>query len=73
VPDCSDCDEGGVGLFRSDSGRNLQGLSEPGIEGAQGPVVAEDATFYLAATSVPEPALALLLALGICAALRRRR
>jgi hypothetical protein len=72
LPQCGNCQEGGVQLFRSDFGRNAQGLSlqdfddnDPLIDDFQGPVVAGGATFYVAATSVPEPTLALLLGLGL--------
>lgn len=72
LPECSNCQDGGVQLFRSDLGRNAQGLflqdfddNDPLIDDFQGPVVEGGATFYLAATIVPEPALALLLALGL--------
>lgn len=72
LPECSDCREGVVQLFRSDFGRNVQGLSlrdlvdsDPLIEDFQDPVVTGDATFYVAATLVPEPRLALLLAAGL--------
>jgi len=72
VPACSNCQESGVQLFRSDFGRNDQGLSlqdfgdgDPSIDDFQGPVVPTGATFYVAATIVPEPTTALLLGLGL--------
>jgi hypothetical protein len=72
VPRCSDCPEGAVQLFRSDFGRNIQGLflrdlddGDPSFDDFQGPVVTGGATFYVAATIVPEPTIALLLGLGL--------
>jgi hypothetical protein len=81
VPSCGNCTEGGVQLFRSDFGRNHQGIAlvdftddDPHFDDFQTPVVADDATFYLAATLVPEPMLALLLgAAALGGAARRRR
>jgi hypothetical protein len=43
------------------------GDGDPDVEESQGPVVPDEATFYLAATIVPEPAL------GLGSALRRAR
>jgi hypothetical protein len=80
LPGCGNCDEGAVQLFRSDLGRNHQGMSlvdfddnDPNVSDFQTPVVTGDATFYLAATIVPEPALALLLGFGLWATRRRAR
>jgi hypothetical protein len=84
VAACGDCEEGGVQLFRSDFGRNTQGLflidfddSDPFIDEFQGPVVTGGETSYLAATVVPEPAGALLVGVGLaglaCAAGGARR
>jgi len=72
VPSCSNCIEGGVQLFRSDFGRNAQGFSlvdfgdnDPSFDDFQGPVVPEGATFYVAATIIPEPTTVVLLAFGL--------
>jgi hypothetical protein len=72
LPECGNCDEGAVQLFRSDIGRNHKGLSvqdltdsDPLVSDFETPVVTGGATFYLAATIVPEPSTALLVGLGL--------
>lgn len=82
VPSCGNCEEGAVQLFRSDFGRNNQGFflmdtedSDPSFDDFQGPVVESTATFYVAATIVPEPGVTVLLGVGLaslgCAARSR--
>jgi hypothetical protein len=74
IPECSNCDEGAVQLFRSDLGRNHQGFfiddlddGVPHVDDFQTPVVTGGADSYLAATIVPEPARTLMLGVGLLA------
>jgi hypothetical protein len=80
VAACGNCEESGVQLFRSDFGRNIQGLSlhdfddgDPFFQDFQGPVVTGGETSYLAATVVPEPASALLVVVGLAGLACRAR